>query len=135
MSRWWIGYGAATLVLGVLDALWLGLVARDFYRQEMGDLMADSVRLLPAAAFYLGYPVGLVTLALHPLPASASDALWRSALFGLMAYGVYDLTNLATMRQWSLELALVDMAWGALASALAGTSAWYAMQWRTTILT
>lgn len=133
MSSWWFGYGAALLVLGALDGLWLGVVARDFYRQEMGDMMASSIRALPAAAFYIGYPVGLVTLALQPLPASASTALWRAALFGLVAYGVYDLTNLATLRQWSVKLALVDMAWGTLASALAGAAAWYAMQPRAAV--
>jgi uncharacterized membrane protein len=77
--------------------------------------------------------VGLVTLALQPLPPSASTALWRAALFGLVAYGAYDLTNLATLRQWSVKLALVDMAWGTLASALAGVVAWYAMQQRAAI--
>ncbi len=128
MGVWWLGYGVALLVMGALDALWLGYVARDFYRQEMGSLMAPQVRVLPAALFYLGYPAGLVTLALVPLPESTSVALGRAALVGLVAYGAYDLTNLAVLRGASVKLALVDMAWGTLASGVAGAAAYLAMQ-------
>ena len=128
MSAVWVGYGAALLVMGVLDAVWLGFIARDLYRRELGDLMAANVRVVPAALFYLGYPAGLVALALQPLPESMSMAAWRSALLGLVAYGTYDLTNMATLRQWSLTLTLADIAWGAFASALAGTAAFAAMQ-------
>jgi uncharacterized membrane protein len=128
MSAWWFGYGAALVVIGVLDGVWLGLVARDFYRQEMGELMAPTVRALPAAVFYLAYPAGLVSLALQPLPPSASGALWRAALVGAVAYGTYDLTNLAVLRNASVKLALVDLAWGTLISAVAGTAAYFAMQ-------
>ena len=128
MNAWWFGYGTALLVMGVLDGLWLGVVARDFYRQEMGELMSPNVRALPAALFYLAYPAGLVTLALQPMPGSAGSALWRAALVGLVAYGTYDLTNMAVLRNASVKLALVDMAWGTLASAIAGTAAYFAMQ-------
>jgi uncharacterized membrane protein len=128
MSSWWYGYGAALLVMGVLDAVWLGFVARDFYRQEAGAMMAEQVRKLPAALFYLAYPAGLVTLALQPAPDGPAMAAWRSLLVGLVAYGTYDLTNMATLRQWSYTLTLADVAWGAFASALAGTAAFYAMQ-------
>jgi uncharacterized membrane protein len=128
MSAWWLGYGAALLVMGLLDGVWLGLIARDFYWQEMGELMAPTVRALPAAAFYLAYPAGLVTLALQPMPASASSAVWRAALVGLVAYGTYDLTNLSVLRNASVKLALVDMAWGTLISAVAGAAAYFAMQ-------
>jgi uncharacterized membrane protein len=125
---WWYGYGAALVVMGLLDAVWLGFVARDFYRQEAGEMLAAEVRKLPAALFYLAYPAGLVTLALQPQPEGASMAAWRSALVGLIAYGTYDLTNMATLRQWSYTLTLADVAWGAFASALAGTAAFFAMQ-------
>jgi uncharacterized membrane protein len=128
MSVWWIGYGAALVVMGVLDAAWLGFIARDFYRHELGSLLSADVRLLPAALFYLGYPAGLVTLALYPQPEGPAMAAWRSALVGLVAYGTYDLTNLATLHQWSYTLTLADVGWGAVASALAGTAAFMAMQ-------
>jgi uncharacterized membrane protein len=128
MSAVWVGYGAALLVMGVLDALWLGVIARDLYRREIGDLMAANVRILPAALFYLGYPAGIVALALQPPPDSMAMAAWRSAIVGLVAYGTYDLTNMATLRQWSVTLTLADVAWGVFASALAGTAAFAAMQ-------
>ncbi len=125
---WLYGYGAALLVMGVLDAVWLGFVARDFYRNEAGEMLAEEVRKLPAALFYCAYPAGLVTLALQPEPAGPASAAWRSALVGLVAYGTYDLTNLATLRHWSYTLTLADVAWGAFASAVAGTAAYFAMQ-------
>ena len=128
MKTWLAGYGAALLVVGVLDALWLGVLAREFYRREIGDLMAGSVRLLPAAVFYLGFPAGLVTLALVPLPASLGAAVAKSALVGLVAYGVYDMTNMATLRHWGWKLALTDMAWGTLVAAAAGGVAWWVMR-------
>lgn len=129
MKLWFTGYGAALLVLGVLDALWLGFLARDFYRRELGDLMTDSVRVVPAAIFYFAYPAGLVALVLTPLPASLGDAVFKSALLGLVAYGVYDMTNMATLRHWSLKLALTDMAWGTFITAVAGAAAFSAMRW------
>jgi uncharacterized membrane protein len=117
MMRWALAYGAALLALGVLDGLWLGFIARDFYRQEMGALMADEVRKLPALLFYLLYPVGVLALALHPMPADWKGALARGALVGAVAYATYDLTNLATLKQWSWRLAATDVAWGTFISA------------------
>jgi uncharacterized membrane protein len=130
MKTWWVGCGVALAVMGLLDGVWLGVIAADFYRQELGDLMRAEPRWLPAALFYLGYPAALVTLALQPLPARAGTALWRSALVGLLAYATYDLTNLATLRHWSLRLVVVDIAWGTLATAVAGSAAWFAMRRR-----
>jgi uncharacterized membrane protein len=129
MKIWLAGYGAALLVIGLLDAFWLGFAARDFYRRELGDLMADPVRIVPAAIFYFGFPAGLLALALSPSPADLATAVARSALLGLVAYGVYDMTNLATIRGWSLKLALVDMSWGTFISASAGAAAFIAMRW------
>jgi uncharacterized membrane protein len=128
MGPWVYGYLAALAVMGVLDALWLGWLARDFYRQELGDLMADKIRLAPAAAFYFGYPALLTALALNPLPASAGAAAWKAALVGLVAYGTYDLTNMATLKHWSLKLTLIDTGWGILASTIAGLTAYMLMQ-------
>ena len=119
-----LAYVAAVLVMSVLDALWLGWLAKDFYQHELGSLMRAQIWLTPALLFYLLYPAGLVLLALWPLPLRAVTALWRSALVGLVAYGTYDLTNMATLPGFSARLALVDMAWGTVASALAGWAGW-----------
>lgn len=130
MSTFFRPYLIALLVLGVLDALWLGLLARDFYRQEMGAQMAAQVRWLPAALFYVGYPAALVALALFPAGQPLPHQVARAALVGLVGYGVYDLTNLATLQHWPVRLALVDTAWGCIASTLAGAAAaWVAQRY------
>ena len=128
MSSAFKPYLAALLVMGLLDALWLGLLAKDFYRQELGALMAEQVRWGPALAFYLLYPAALVALALYPAGQPLAWQVGRAALVGLMAYGVYDLSNLATLRGWPLRLSLVDMAWGTFASTVAGAAAAWVAQ-------
>ena len=116
-------YLAALLVMGVLVALWLGLLARDFYRQEFGAQMLEQVRWVPAALFYFVYPAALVALALFPTGQPLSHQIARAALVGLVAYGVYDASNLATLKSWTVKLALVDTVWGVFASTLAGAAA------------
>ena len=125
IKTWLKAYAAAWLVLAALDALWLGWLARDFYREQMGELMSDQVRLLPAVLFYLGYPAALVSLGLMPRPASMRTAVLRSAGLGVMAYATYDLTNWATLAVWSGTLAAVDVTWGAVISGAAGLAAWW----------
>lgn len=120
-----IVYFTLLLVIGALDALWLGWLARDFYQRELGPLMAAQVRKLPALLFYLGYPLGLMLLALTPRPETMFGAAGRCALLGLLAYGTYDLTNLATLKGFSTRLALTDLAWGVVISTVAGTAAWW----------
>jgi len=121
-------YLAALLVMGILDALWLGVLAKDFYRAQMGELMVEQVRWAPALIFYFAYPAALVALALYPAGQPLGMQLARAALVGLVAYGVYDLTNMATLRQWPLKLALLDTAWGVFASTLAGAAAAWVAQ-------
>jgi uncharacterized membrane protein len=115
-----MAYAVALVIMLPLDGLWLGWVARDFYRREMAEVMAASPQLLPAAVFYLLYPLGLVCLGLVPRPANVMHAVLRCAALGLFAYATYDLTNLSVMRGWSLELSLIDSAWGTLLSAVVG---------------
>jgi uncharacterized membrane protein len=119
---------AAGVVLLVLDGVWLGLLTADLYRREMGSLMADSVRVVPAALFYLLYPPALVYLAIGQAPSGRAEAVTRSVIVGLAAYGAYDLTNLAVLRGWPVGLSILDWAWGGFVSGLAGTAA-YAVSW------
>lgn len=121
-------YLAALLVMGVLDALWLGVIAKDFYREQIGVQMVEQIRWAPALVFYFAYPAALVALALFPAGQPFSHQVARAALVGLVAYGVYDLTNLSTLRHWPLKLALVDTAWGTFASATAGAAAAWVAQ-------
>lgn len=117
-------YAVVLVVMGALDGLWLGWLASAFYKQELGPLMTDSVRVVPAALYYLLYPAAIVYLALMPA-STFGAALLRSAVLGLTAFGVYDLTNLATLRGYSATMTVVDMAWGSFASALGGAAAFH----------
>ena len=108
-----------------------GLVApaiHDVSEKKLGELMADPVRKLPAALFYFAYPMGVMALALVPAPGGLGSALLRSALVGLVAYGTYDLTCLAVIRNYPVSLALVDIVWGTVLSAAAGVAAYVVMQ-------
>jgi uncharacterized membrane protein len=124
MTPWILAYGAALLLIGLLDAVWLGWLARDFYQTELVALLEPQVRWLPALLFYLGYPLGLLGLALNPVPASWTTAVARSAFFGLMAYATYDLSNWATLKTWNWRIVVVDTTWGIVLSAAAGAVAY-----------
>lgn len=105
-----------------IDFIWLGYIARDFYRSRLEGLMLESPNLGIAAGFYAVYVVGIVLFAQS---VALADGRWTSALlwgalFGFFAYATYDLTNLATLKNWPLSVSLVDIAWG---TALSGVSA------------
>jgi len=125
-----IAYAGALLLLVVADGLWLGLLMPQQYQAWIGPLMRERPLLLPAAVFYLLYPVGVVAFAV--LPALALKSWQRSsalgALLGLVAYGTYDLSNLATLNGWPWQLALVDMVWGAGLTAAAACAGFIAVR-------
>jgi len=123
-SRFALAYVAVLVAVAVLDAIWLGVI--ELYRREMGSLMADSFRLVPAVLFYLLYPLALVYLVLWHGPTSAREAMLRSAVLGLAAYGAYNLTNMAIVRGWPVQLSLIDWTWGGVVTALAGGAGWWA---------
>jgi uncharacterized membrane protein len=120
-------YLAAMLTMLFLDGIWIGWVARDFYQSGIGHLMADSPYLPAALLFYLLYPIGLLVFVLQASPASRTrQIVLRGALYGFFAYATFDLSNWATLKQWPASIAVVDMLWGALASALATANARFA---------
>jgi uncharacterized membrane protein len=124
MTPWILAYGATLLLIGLFDAIWLGWLAKDFYQTELAALLEPQVRWLPALLFYVGYPIGLLGLALNPMPTSWSTAIWRSAFFGLAAYATYDLSNWATLKTWNWRIVVVDTSWGMVLSAAAGAVAY-----------
>lgn len=127
MSRHAVTYLATLLAVGVLDALWLGVIAKSMYQSGMAHLLAAKPNLVAAAAFYFLYPVGIVIFAIQPANGEVMRALLMGALFGLFAYGTYDLTALAVLRDFPARLALIDIAWGAFVSACgAAAGAWAA---------
>lgn len=110
-------YVMSGLVMLPIDAVWLTLTAEPLYRARIGHLMReDGFLLAPAAAFYLLYLLGILVLAQWPA-RRWQGALWRGAVFGLCAYGTYDLTNQATLRDWPGIVTAIDLVWGAVLTA------------------
>ena len=121
MKRQLAAYAGTLIVMVGLDLLWLGVIAKPIYQQGIGHLMADKPNVPVAVLFYALFGVGLVVFAVL---AAGPDPGWvktvgMAALFGLFAYATYDLTNLATLKQWPVGLSLIDMAWGTCVSAAA----------------
>jgi uncharacterized membrane protein len=120
-----IAYAAAAVVFLVLDAIWLTLMADRLYRPAIGHLMLERFALAPAAAFYAIYLAGVVVFAVSPALGSGRwlTALGLGALLGLMAYATYDLTNQATLKDWSWTVTIADLCWGTFVTAVAAAVA------------
>jgi uncharacterized membrane protein len=123
MTRFALLYLVTLPVFFLIDLVWLGVVARDFYRTQIGSLMADPILWWAAILFYLLSIAGIVFFAVMPAIEAGSwtKALLLGAAFGFFTYMTYDLTNLATLRGWPVLLAVVDIAWGTVLSATAAT--------------
>jgi uncharacterized membrane protein len=120
-------YLAALVVFGVLDAIWLTTMASRLYRPVLGDIMLDNLRVAPALAFYFLYPIGLVVFAAMPAlkAGSVGMALGYGALFGFLAYATYDFTNYATLKNWTLQITIIDLVYGTVVAALTSVAAFY----------
>ena len=120
MIKYFKLYLVALAAFLAIDLLWLGLVARLFYQQQLGFIMAPSVNWFAAAIFYLLFIVGILFFVVVPgLESNSLKAtLLRAALFGLITYATYDLTNLATLKDWPVLLTVVDLIWGTVLSVL-----------------
>ena len=107
-------YILALPVFFAIDMVWLGLVAKNFYRGQIGALMRTEFNWVAAVSFYLIFIFGLVIFAIEPAVAkhSPTHALLYGALFGGISYATYDLTNLATLKGWTVLVTIVDMSWG-----------------------
>ena len=124
MSRLIAAYAATLVVMVAVDLLWLGVVARPAYQQGIGHLMADRPNIAAAVVFYAVFALGLMVFAV--VPNAATDAwgetLLAGAMFGFFAYATYDLTNLATLKNWPIGLSMLDIAWGSALSALSAAA-------------
>jgi uncharacterized membrane protein len=118
-------YITALIVFLLIDAAWLSTMANVLYRPVLGDIVLPGLRVWPAVAFYVMFPIGIVAFAAMPALKSSAvgTAVVYGLLFGAIAYGTYDLTNYATLRNWNLQITVIDIVYGALASAIAGTAA------------
>jgi uncharacterized membrane protein len=124
-----IAYASTAVVFFALDFIWLTRVAIGFYRQNIGELLLATPNFAAAGIFYLFYVIGIVYFAVMPAVTANSvlTAILNGAILGLLAYGTYDMTNLATLKGWSLIVSVVDMAWGAVLTATAAAAGYYAV--------
>lgn len=120
-------YAIALPVFFVIDMLWLGIIAKDFYRQQIGGLMKTDINWLAAILFYLLFILGLVIFVVEPAVTKGEwkSALLYGALFGLVCYATYDLTNLAVAKHWPLLVTVVDLVWGACLAAIVSLTTYF----------
>jgi uncharacterized membrane protein len=125
-----IAYLAVLIVFGTIDAVWLTTMGALLYRPALGDILLQNLRVAPAIAFYLIFPIGIVVFAVLPglRAQSPTTAAALALLFGALAYATYDLTNYATLRNWTLQITVLDIGYGALASSIAATAAYFAVR-------
>ena len=122
-----INYVLTTVVFLIIDMAWLGIIAKNLYQKYLGDFLTDNVNWTAAIIFYLIYVAGVSVFAIYPSvnKNSALSAAIMGGLFGFFAYATYDLTNLATLKNWPLPIVFIDIAWGVVLTAIVGLSGFY----------
>ena len=120
-------YAIALPVFFAIDMFWLGVVSKNFYRDQIGSLLKTDVNWVAAIVFYLLFIVGLVVFVITPAVEKSSwvHAVMFGALFGLVCYATYDLTNLAVAKDWPLLITIVDLIWGAVLAASVSTVTYF----------
>lgn len=120
-------YAIALPVFFAIDMFWLGVVSKNFYRDQIGSLLKTDVNWVAAIIFYLLFIVGLVVFVITPAVEKSSwmHAVMFGALFGLVCYATYDLTNLAVAKDWPLLVTIVDLVWGAVLAASVSTVTYF----------
>lgn len=131
MTKYLATYAATLFAFLAIDFVWLGFVATKFYKDQLGSMMLEKPNLGVAFVFYALYAAGMVLFAVMP---GLEDRNWLKtaalgAALGLVAYGTYDLTNYATLKNWPLAMSLVDLAWGAVVTAAGATVGYFVSHW------
>lgn len=113
-------YVIALVVFFAIDMVWLGVVAKGFYRKYLGGMLSPKVNWAAALVFYLLFIVGLLVFVIRPAleRGAPGQALFYGAFFGLICYATYDLSNLATLKDWPVIVTVVDLVWGTVLGAL-----------------
>jgi uncharacterized membrane protein len=121
LQRYAVLYLATLIVLIPVDFLFLGIVAKGFFTAQVGDMLGE-IRLVPAIVFYLLYVAGILIFVNAPANATWQSTLLYGALFGLFCYATFDLTSLSLLKHWSWPVAIVDVTWGAVVTAISSTA-------------
>ncbi len=126
-----ISYLLSFSVFLLIDFIWLGFIAKEMYKKQIGHLMTDQVNWIAAVVFYLLYVIGIFIFVIMPAvdKNSWSSALLMGALFGLFTYATYDLTNLATLKGWPIKLVFIDIIWGMVLTSSVGMAGFYIVKY------
>jgi uncharacterized membrane protein len=121
---------AAGGIMGILDFVWLGFVAKRLYYSEMGGILLKDFNMVPALIFYAIYVIGTIVFVINPALEKGSwlYALGFGALFGFVTYATYDLTNLATIKGFSTKIVFIDLAWGTFIAAAVSVGTYFAVK-------
>ena len=124
-------YALTVPVFFIIDILWLGVIARGFYRRHLGFILSPQVNWAAAVVFYLIYIAGILFFAVRPAVINNSwgHAAFLGALFGFFTYATYDLTNLATIKDWPLAIVVVDILWGVCLCTLVASLSFAISRW------
>ena len=128
MNRYVVLYLATLFVIIPIDFLFLGVIAKDFFTSQVGNMLGE-IRLGPAILFYLLYVVGILVFVSGSPAATWQTTLVFGALFGLFCYATFDLTSLALLKHWSWAVAAVDITWGAIVTAVSSTAGLVVANW------
>lgn len=130
-SKLIISYLLTTVVFFAIDMVWLGIIAKDLYRKYLGNFLSDKVNWTAAIVFYLLFIVGIFYFSILPAVEKNSliKAIISGAFLGMLTYATYDLTNLATLKNWPLPIVFIDIAWGALLAGIVSTAGYYIVKW------
>ncbi|KEQ08418.1 MULTISPECIES: DUF2177 family protein [Pseudorhizobium] len=125
-----VAYVSTAIVFLGIDALWLGRVATTYYRGWIGNMMLEQPNFAAAAVFYLVYVAGVVYFAVMPALNGGgwTQAAIAGAILGFIAYGTYDMTNLATLKNWPIIMTVVDMSWGTILTSFAAVMGFFITQ-------
>lgn len=127
LSKILIAYFLTAIVFFVIDLIWLGLIAKNFYAKNLSEFLSEQVNWLAAIIFYLIFIAGICFFAIYPAIEKKSIyvAIFYGLLFGFFTYSTYDLTNYATLKDWPLKVVLVDIIWGSVLSSLVSISGYF----------
>jgi uncharacterized membrane protein len=129
--KWLASYVLTSIVFFAIDMVWLGFLAKNLYRKHLFGLLADQVNWTAAIVFYLLFIVGIFVFVIMPAVEKNSliTALWLGAFFGIVTYATYDLTNLATLKNWPVAIVFIDIAWGAVLTSLVSMAGYGIHKW------
>lgn len=131
LTKLFISYALTFVVFFIVDMAWLGFIAKDLYKKYLGGFLSEQVNWTAAVVFYLLFIVGVFIFAIMPSVEKNAvvSAVTLGALFGFFTYATYDLTNLATLKGWPINIVIIDILWGSVLTAIVSTAGFYIVKY------